>query len=169
MTFLTLRALWGKLRSSYVVILTDSAFLGSPSPMVLAELPFGPRAVLPVTPQSPLFPFHPANSTHPSDLCWPRLPAQGGGRGSSRCLPGHPVPVTYSASLSLFNYRLPWAVWLTILSSELSRMPAHGKHSIVIDWMANEKINKDYHPSWVASRNKQRRQQKQEAESSGRK
>lgn len=51
-------------------------------------------------------------------------------------------------------------------------MPAHARHSIAViavEWMVNEGINKEYHLSWVAARTKQRKQQKQETESSGRK
>lgn len=42
-------------------------------------------------------------------------------------------------------------------------MPVRARHSIVIDGMVNEGVNLDYPPSWVAARNKQTGQQKQEA------
>lgn len=42
-------------------------------------------------------------------------------------------------------------------------MPVRARHSIVIDRMVKEGVNLDYPPSWVAARNKQRGQQKQEA------
>lgn len=160
MAFLTLYGLWGQLQSSYVIVLPNSSFPLSSSFHGPGWAPFGSSCrpgglplrlfPLPVTLPSPLFPLHPANSAHPSDLCRPPC--------SSHLFP-----------ILVIIYQFLWALWLTLVSSELSRMPAHAKHSIVIDWMVNEGINTDYRPSRVASRSKQRRQQKQAAESSGRK